>query len=53
MNEEHKERHKTLHKCFDELIADFISETGRMPSETTVMDLIEWSYKQTQIVVSK
>lgn len=45
--EEHIERHKKLHKNFDELIADFISNTDKMPSQTTVMELIEWSHKQT------
>jgi citrate synthase len=46
-NEEHIERHKKLHKNLDELMADFISNTDKMPSQTTVMELIEWSHKQT------
>lgn len=45
--EEHLERHKLLHKELDELIADFIQETGKMPSKTKVMELMEWSHKQT------
>lgn len=45
--EEHKQRHIELHKMLDELIADFISQTGKMPSKTTVMELMQWSYQQT------
>lgn len=44
---EHIERHKELHKMLDELCADFIRHTNRMPSSTTIMELMEWSYKQT------
>ena len=46
---EHKERHILLHKYFDELLADFIDHTGKVPSKTTVMEFMEWSYKQTQM----
>jgi hypothetical protein len=45
---EHKARHVELHKSLDELLADFIGHTGGLPSQTTVMELIEWSYQQTQ-----
>ena len=45
--EEHRKRHKELHVRMDELLGDFISHTGKLPSETSVMELIEWSYKQT------
>jgi len=44
----HLERHKMLHNCFDELLADFISHTGKLPSETTIYELMQWSYKQSQ-----
>ena len=45
--EEHKERHIKLHKKLDEPFADFISNTeGR--TTNTILDLIEWSYKQTE-----
>jgi hypothetical protein len=40
-------RHENLHKSLDELVADFITTTERMPSNTTVMELIEWSHSQT------
>lgn len=56
--EEHRERHKLLHQQFDELIADYFSHHGRcrvsdgngpipLPSNTTLMQLMEWSYQQT------
>lgn len=44
---EHIERHKELHKYLDELSADFISHTKKLVSETTIMELMEWSYQQT------
>lgn len=45
--EKHKQRHEELHKVLDELVADFINHTEKMPSKTTVMELMEWSYDQT------
>jgi len=48
MTETHKARHKFLHEAFDELIADFIQHNdGKSPSDTTVMELIMWSHRQT------
>ena len=44
---EHKERHVELHKMLDELVADFLSQTNGLPSKTTVMELMKWSYEQT------
>jgi len=44
---EHKEKHKILHKALDELVADFISHTEKMPSDTTVLELMKWSQGQT------
>ena len=44
----HKQRHKELHTMLDELVADMIAKTGKRPSQTTVLELIEWSYSQTQ-----
>lgn len=46
--EKHKERHILLHRMFDELIADFISNTKKLPSKTFLMELMDWSYKQIQ-----
>ena len=47
-NKEHKERHQLLHKMLDELVADFIQETGKLPSETKLIELMDWSYEQTK-----
>lgn len=45
--EAHIQRHQELHKAFDELLADFITHTGKLPSESTVMELMQWSHQQT------
>jgi len=42
----HKKRHKDLHKSLDELVADFIRHTERLPSRTTVLELMKWSSEQ-------
>ena len=44
---DHKKHHKKLHKNLDELIADFIKHSSKLPSEATIMELLEWSYEQT------
>lgn len=44
----HLNRHKKLHKNLDELVADWISITGRLPSKATVMEFLEWSATQTK-----
>lgn len=41
----HISRHQQLHRCFDELLADFIDHNGDI--EQPITDLIQWSYKQT------
>lgn len=46
--DEHKIRHKILHKNLDELIADFIQNTNKLPSKTTLTELMEWSFEQTK-----
>ena len=46
--EEHKKRHILLHKHMDELVADYMSHTNKMPSQTNLMELIEWSCEQTK-----
>jgi len=47
--EEHKQTHIELHQKFDELLADFIShKTKKLLSSTSILEIIEWSYKQTQ-----
>lgn len=45
--EEHKKAHEELHRKLDELVADFIDQTGALPSKTTLLDFMERSYGQT------
>ncbi len=48
--EEHKARHVKLHQSLDELVADWITNSGvdmPLPSEHTIYELIEWSHSQT------
>jgi len=45
--EEHIKRHKELHKCLDELLANFITNTKHFPSKTPILKLTEWSHQQT------
>jgi hypothetical protein len=45
--EDHKLTHKVLHASLDELCADYIATTGNLLSETTVAQLLEWSFSQT------
>lgn len=44
--DEHKKRHEQLHKALDELVADWIDHTGRLPSKATVFELMRWSFHQ-------
>lgn len=46
-HEEHCKRHIKLHRMLDELCADWIQETDGMPSNATVLDLMNWSHEQT------
>lgn len=45
---EHIEHHLRLHKALDELVADYIAHTKMLPSNSTVIDLIRWSFEQTE-----
>ena len=45
---QHKEQHIKLHKCLDELLADFINHTSKLPSKTTIMELATWAFGQTK-----
>lgn len=44
--EEHKARHQILHAHLDELVADFLTKTGKLATKTSIMELMEWSHKQ-------
>jgi hypothetical protein len=46
--EQHRQRHIELHRAFDELAADFLTHNkGRLMSETSIMELAQWSHQQT------
>lgn len=49
--DEHRNRHIDLHKALDELIADWAAhqpkDSSKMYSNTTIAELMEWSYRQT------
>lgn len=45
-HDEHRERHKELHDSLDELLADWITHTGNLPSKCTVMEFLKWSSQQ-------
>lgn len=51
--EEHRQRHIELHKKLDELIADFISQTNYLPSQTSIHTLMSWSFEQTKNPTTK
>ena len=46
-NKKHRQRHIELHNALDELVADYIVQADKLPSESTIMDLMKWSYVQT------
>jgi len=47
--DEHQARHRILHEMVDELVADYLLQHREaLPSETTLLDLMKWSYEQTQ-----
>lgn len=48
MTKEHIKRHKELHKALDELLADWVCNTGNLPSKHTITELLKWSYEQTK-----
>ena len=43
---DHKRRHKLLHKHLDELLADWITHTHKLPSNATVLELLIWANEQ-------
>ena len=46
--EKHIKRHKELHLALDELAADFIFHTDKLPSDTTLMEFMRWAFEQTK-----
>jgi hypothetical protein len=47
---EHKQRHCELHNALNELFVDYIGHHPEktMPTKMPLIDLINWSYSQTQ-----
>jgi len=45
--EQHRKHHDLLHKHLDELAADFIQHTEKTLHDTSVEELLKWSYDQT------
>ena len=45
---QHKRRHQTLHRCLDELFADFITHSERKSGFTKapIAELLAWAHKQ-------
>lgn len=48
--DEHLARHVLLHNMLDELVADYITSTGKRPSNSTIMELIQWSAEAARIL---
>lgn len=48
LRQTHINRHLLLHQNLDELLADYITHTKKGLSDTKILDLMKWSYKQTQ-----
>lgn len=46
-NEEHIKKHILLHAELDELVADYIAHSRKGLTETSVLELMQWSGKQT------
>jgi hypothetical protein len=42
----HRKRHAELHAALDELVADWILQTGKRPSTGSILELLEWANKQ-------
>ncbi len=48
-DERHRQRHRELHEAVDELAADYITHNhGKFLGTTTVLELLEWSFRQTE-----
>jgi hypothetical protein len=44
--EQHARRHQELHAALDELLADWITQTGGYPSKVSLMEFLGWSAAQ-------
>lgn len=43
---DHKKRHQLLYNHLNELVADFITHTGKLPSKVTLFEFMDWSAQQ-------
>lgn len=43
----HKQVHKELHHSLDLLMADYAVNTGKLFEESSILDLLTWSFRQT------
>jgi hypothetical protein len=46
--DEHRERHKLLHRYLDELLADFVRHSNGPVLGRTIEELMNWSFRQTE-----
>jgi hypothetical protein len=46
--ERRRQHHVELHRKLDELLAAFLADTKKLPSNTSIAELMEWSYQQTK-----
>lgn len=44
---EHKRIHIEMHLKLDELVSDYIAHTKKSLTDTSILDLMIWSYSQT------
>lgn len=47
-NQTHKERHMELYENLGELVGDFIDQTGKLLSTSTILELMKWSFEQSK-----
>jgi hypothetical protein len=45
---EHRKTHKDFHRDLDSIVAEFIVTAGSLPSQTTLLEFMEWNYKMTK-----
>jgi hypothetical protein len=41
-------RYDILHRHLDEVVAKFLANTGKVPSQATVLELLQWTYRQNE-----
>jgi hypothetical protein len=51
--EEHRQRHQELLRMLDELVADWIAQAERRPSQGTILELMQWAAAQSEKPTTK